>query len=187
MADQDWIPRARPIVLLLAACGGSGPPGVASAGSSTSTTIAGGAAGNSGGPPTAQQLTAMTKWAACVRKHGLPEFPDPPYQNGELNKLGYTKYSPQMVKANKACHVWALAAGVVLSKAELEKYVQRDLKIAQCMHAHGIANFPEPNWQGQFISSTSAGTNFFNVPGYPTAAKTCGAPPPPPQSGISPG
>lgn len=168
------------VALLFNACGGSGGPGVVSiTGSSTSTTVAGGVAGNSGGPPTAQQLVAMTKWAACVRKHGLPNFPDPPYQNGELNKLGYTKYSAQMVKADNACHALALAAGAVESQAEKEKYLAQDLKISQCMHVHGVTNFPEPSANGGFVQSVSQSQSLESNPDYSAAAKACGAPPAP--------
>ena len=166
------------VALLFAACGGSGGSGVASiTGSSTSTTTAGGAAGSSGGPPTAQQLVAMTKWAACVRKHGLPNFPDPPYQNGELNKLGYTKFSPQMIKADNACHALAVAVGAVLSKAELEKVIAQELKVSQCMHAHGVTNFPEPSANGGFVQSVSQSQSIESNPNYSAAAKICGAPP----------
>ena len=34
-------------------------------------------------------LAAMTKFAQCVRAHGQSKFPDPPYENGELNSLGF--------------------------------------------------------------------------------------------------
>jgi hypothetical protein len=163
--------------LLLGACGGASPPGVASVtGSSTSTTVAGGIAGNSGGPPTAAQLRAMTKWAACVRRHGLPNFPDPPYQDQELNKLGYTKYSPQMIKADNECHALALAAGAVESKAEIEYYLRRDLEISKCMRAHGVTNFPDPSSQGGGAGWPLA-QSISNQPDYSNAAKVCGAPP----------
>ncbi|MGA8297016.1 MAG: hypothetical protein WB770_08250 [Acidimicrobiales bacterium] len=186
MSTRLRAPRARPIAisaalaivgLVLAACGGGSGPGVASAGSSTSTTIAGNVAGNSGGPPTAAQLEAMTKWAACVRKHGLPHFPDPPYQNGELNKMGYTKYSPQMIKADNACHALALAAGAVESQAEREKYLAQDLKISQCMRAHGVTHFPDPSANGGFVQSVSQSQSLESNPNYSAAAKVCGAPP----------
>jgi hypothetical protein len=149
-------------------------------GSSVPTTNAAGISGNSGSPPTAAQLVAMTKWAACVRKHGLPNFPDPPYQNGELNKLGYTKYSPQMVKADNACHALALAAGAVESQAEIDTYLKQDLKVSECMRAHGVTNFPDPTSHSQ-SGGPSAGwemnASIMNQPDYANAAKICGAPP----------
>jgi hypothetical protein len=160
--------------LLLAACANrSASPGVASAGSSTSTTVGGGIAGNSGGPPTPAQLQALTRFASCARKHGLPNFPDPPYSNGELNKLGFRKYSPRMEAATKACHAEALAAGVVQTQAELQQHLAQLLKISECMRAHGITDFPDPNANGGFVESTSAA----NQPGYAAAAKKCAGPP----------
>lgn len=33
--------------------------------------------GGESGPPTAAQLAGLTKFAACMRQHGFPSFPDP--------------------------------------------------------------------------------------------------------------
>jgi hypothetical protein len=167
------------VALLFAACGGASSPGVASVkGSSTSTTIAGGVAGNSGGPPTQAQLQAMTKFAQCLRKHGLPNFPDPPYSSGELRNLGYAplghpgKYAAQMAKATNACHELALAAGFVQSQAEQEQHLAQMLKISECMRANGVSNFPDPNAQGVIISPSIVAN-----PSYSAAVKKCGGPP----------
>ncbi|MGB9112670.1 MAG: hypothetical protein WCF24_08080 [Acidimicrobiales bacterium] len=161
------------VSVLFAACGGASSPGVASSnGSSTSTTNPGGVAGSSGSPPTAAQLRAMVKFAQCVRAHGLSKFPDPPYSNGELNKLGFTK--PALEKyENGSCHADALAAGAVESQGEIDQYIKMYLKMANCMRAHGIANFPDPNGKGQLNVSESVEYEA----GYPAAAKVCGAPP----------
>ena len=162
-------------LVALAACGGSASPGVAKVGSSSSTTVAGSAAGNSGSSTvTPQQLQTMTVFAVCVRKHGLPGFPDPPYSNGELNKLGFRKLSPQMETATNKCHAQALAAGVVQTPAEIQQHLEQMLKIAECMRAHGITNFPDPNANGSFTSPVNSPVN---TPGYAAAAKTCGGPP----------
>jgi hypothetical protein len=115
----------------------------------------------------------MLAWVGCVREHGLPNFPDPPYTNGELNKLGFTKYSPKMEAANKACHADALAAGVVQTQAEIQQHFEQMLKTSECMRAHGITNFPDPDANGGFFMSPSVA----NTPGYSAAAKTCGGPP----------
>jgi hypothetical protein len=129
----------------------------------------------------------MVVWAGCVRRHGLASFPDPPYSNGELDKLGFTKTSSQMIAANRACHSDALAAGVVQTSSEIQQHLAQMLKISNCMRAHGVANFPDPSSTGGFAISTSVSnpTSVLNVPGYPAAAKTCGAPPAgsPPSSG----
>jgi len=164
------------IVLFAAACGGSASPGVASTGSPSSTTVAGAAAGNSGAStPTPQQLQTMTAFAVCVRKHGIAGFPDPPYSDGELNKLGFRKNSPQMEAATNKCHAQALAAGVVQTPVEIQQHLDQMLKIAECMRAHGVLNFPDPNANGSLTSP--ANSTVVNTPVYAAAAKTCDGPP----------
>ena len=159
------------VCLLAAACGGnSTPSSVATLGSSTTSTTVAGAVGNSGAPPTPRQLQALTVYAACVRKHGIPHFPDPPYGNGELSRLGFTK--ALLGAANKACHADALAAGVVPDQAAIQQHLNQMLATAQCMRANGVSNFPDPNSSGQF----QGGSNInINTPKYIAAAKRCGA------------
>jgi hypothetical protein len=176
------IGSALAVGLFFAACGGSSGPGVASVkGSSTSTTVAGGAA-NSGSPPSQAQLRAGIEFAECARKHGLHNFPDPPYQDGELNRLGFYKDSPQMDKADRECHALALASGFVETQAEKEYWLQEYLKISECMRAHGVADFPDPSSKGG--GPWPLTPSILNQPGYSAAAKICGAPPaqPPPRS-----
>lgn len=173
------------LAIATSACSsGSSSPEVANLGSSNASTTLSGGAGNSGAAaPTAAQLAAMTKWAACVRKHGLPDFPDPPYSNGELNSLGYTKSSPKMEAADNSCHALALAAGAVPSQAEMEAHDKQMLKISVCMRDHGITDFPDPNSDGGFMMSPSLA----DTPGYAAAAKKCDGPPgAPARSGTGP-
>jgi hypothetical protein len=58
-------------------------------------------------PPTASQQTrAQTqalKFAACVRKHGLPNFPDPIFRHGNIGQRGVDPKSPQFQSAQRAC------------------------------------------------------------------------------------
>lgn len=162
------------VVLTLSGCSkGSAAPGVANLGTSKASTTVAGGAGNSGAPMTEAQLRAMTAFAGCVRKHGLPAFPDPPYSAGELNGMGFRKNSPAMERATKACHGLALKAGVVQTPAELQQHLAQMLKIAKCMRAHGITDFPDPDSHGNLIESPAAAAQ----PGYAKAAATCDAPP----------
>jgi hypothetical protein len=159
------------VCVFAAACSGnSTPPSVASLGaSSTSTTVAG-AVGTSGAPPTPRQLQALTAYAGCVRRHGLPHFPDPPYSNGELSRLGFTK--AQLGAANEACHADALAAGVVPNQAAIQAHLNQMLATARCMRANGVPNFPDPDSSGQFQGESNIN---MNTPQYIAAAKRCGA------------
>lgn len=119
----------------------------------------------------------MTKFAACVRIHGLPNFPDPPYHAGELKKLGYTQTSPQMQRANQQCQALLAAGGASQAQVD-QQYLKIYLEMAKCMHAHGIANFPDPTAQGRLYVPEAV----YNDSGYQAAAKACGAPSPPPAS-----
>lgn len=170
------------VALLATACSsGSANPGVANVGSSpVATTVA--PTGNSGSDTlTPKQLASMTKWAGCVRKHGFPDFPDPPFADQELNKMGFTKVTLEKVDEG-ACHADALASGAVQSEAELQQHLEQELKIAHCMQANGVPNFPDPTASGALLSPASMNTN---TPQYARAAKKCDGPPPGPTPGSS--
>jgi hypothetical protein len=61
----------------------------------------------SGQPPTTQQLNQTVKFVGCMRKHGVPNFPDPA-RNGTFQLSGGTNpidpNSPQFKSAFSACH-----------------------------------------------------------------------------------
>jgi hypothetical protein len=122
--------------------------------------------------PTAASTAALTEFAACLRKQGLTNFPDPPWANDELNKLGFTKQALEKYE-NGACHKYALAGGAVQTPAENQQHLQQMLEIAKCMRAHGIVNFPDPSSQGGLFFSSAVAEE----PGYSAAAKVCGAGP----------
>ncbi|HTW10079.1 MAG TPA: hypothetical protein VME46_21430 [Acidimicrobiales bacterium] len=162
---------------LATACGnGSGAPGVAGAKSSPTLTTEVAVPAAATTVPSPASLAAMTKLAACFRKHGLKKFPDPPYADGELDNLGFTKQVVDRYEYG-ACHGYALAAGAAQTPQEVQQHLQQMLAISKCMRAHGITNFPDPGTQGEMMMSPSIA----NEPGYAKAAKVCGAPPAPTQ------
>lgn len=63
-----------------------------------------------GGPPAltpaqvAQRAKAMLAFARCMRKHGVPNFPDPNGQGAfDLSSLGRIKESPALQGAGRVC------------------------------------------------------------------------------------
>jgi hypothetical protein len=61
----------------------------------------------SGGSPAVQkhELAQALKFSACMRKHGVPDFPDPTVSNGQIvvkGKPGLGR-SPQFQSAQRAC------------------------------------------------------------------------------------
>jgi len=70
----------------------------------------GGAQGGQISP--AQQADAL-KYSACMRSHGVPNFPDPVFSNGgaQLKITGIDPNSPQFAAAQKACQSLRPGAG----------------------------------------------------------------------------
>jgi hypothetical protein len=57
-------------------------------------------------PVGAVQEQAWLKWAACIRSHGIPTFPDPSFAGGGVKLAsgsGVKPNSPQFAAAQKAC------------------------------------------------------------------------------------
>jgi hypothetical protein len=157
--------------LTFAACGGTSGPGVASVGSSTTTTVAPASQGGSNGSNGEAQLL---KYSQCMRAHGLPNFPDPNSQGdlsigpGNVPKGGPN--SPQFKAAQKACQ--SLMPGALITSAQKAAANIKALAFAQCMRAHGVANFPDPNGQG-LIEITPATHVDMNSRQYNEAQSAC--------------
>jgi hypothetical protein len=61
--------------------------------------------------PTAAELAAIRRYAACIRQHGIPHFPDPDasgaWPPGGVEVYGREFFSPQREVAERACEdVW---------------------------------------------------------------------------------
>ena len=130
------------IVLLVAACGG----GSSSTGASSEhgrlielgTSSTTGGSSNTGGSTQAQQNLAF---AQCMRSDGVTDFPDPG-SNGQFGTISaQMEDSPHFGTGFNACKHLLPAGGV--SKAQQD--APQLLKFAQCMHAHGVPTYPEPN------------------------------------------
>ena len=123
---------------LLAGCGGSGSPGnggSASAGSST-------------------KAHAGLKMAQCMRANGVPSFPDPGSSgggpiglargsNGTVTIGGATVAQSTLQAAFRKCQKY-LPKGPPLTSAQIAQLRQGALRMAHCMRAHGVTNFPDP-------------------------------------------
>src|SRR5262245_44565648 len=91
--------------LLAAGCGsGSGSPGVAALETTTSATTTTTASAADGGSSTAtSKAAAGTRFSACMRSHGVPNFPDPTSGGGLVINSGINPNSPQFQAAQRAC------------------------------------------------------------------------------------
>jgi hypothetical protein len=156
------MPRAGLLALALVAaaglgviasgCSSSSSEGVARADTTETTTTE---PGSSGRPSSADPAA----FSACIRSHGLPNFPDPD-SNGELPPpgadSGYDPESPQGKSAWHACRE-LVPSEKEPTPAEKARDQARLLKFAACMRAHGLPKFPDPNPEGGISVNKNSG------------------------------
>jgi len=108
--------------LLTAACGGGSSP---SAGTREDPGIA---------------------YAACMRSHGVPNFPDPVMgANGSVSVHGVNPNAPHFQTADQACKHLMHGSGEgpqQLTAAQVRAY----LSWAACIRASGVPSFPDPTF-----------------------------------------
>ena len=156
--------------LVITACGSSpNNAAVAHLGSTTTTNAAGsqrstppatsstsgpgGASGPGGGPgqggssrssfviPGGNGADALA-FVKCMRSHGVPNFPDPNAQ-GRIVASGLDTGSSTFQAAANGCR-HLLPNGGQPTPAQQATAMAQALKFSQCMRAHGISGFPDP-------------------------------------------
>lgn len=147
------IPLSLLPVIALAACGSSGH-------NSAVPSLAG--ATQTEASPAPGSLAAAQAAVACVRKHGMPDVPDPVVgSNGQISVPGYASTTQLTPSARSACAGQirlAVATSDTLPNVSAPD-MQALLRWAACMRAHGLPRWPDPNAQGVFhVRSADAGT-----------------------------
>jgi hypothetical protein len=153
--------------LMLAACGGgTKSPRVASIGPATSTargsakpspdrsggTDQSSSANGRGGAGGQLRMVGgsaaqMSKFSACMRKNGVPSFPDPNAQ-GQISisaSAGIDPGSAQYENAQQSCQKM-LPHGGQPSPAQQARARATALAFSACMRSHGLPNFPDPQF-----------------------------------------
>ena len=128
-------------VLLLAACGSSGTPS------------------SHGNNPTQAQIQQdqqdAVRFSACMRSHGVANFPDPPTSAagpsaGHAFKNAIASSAPAVQSAETSCQHF-MPGGHLGSQTAAPSAAQTTALLAfvHCLHSHGFPNFPDPNSSGQ--------------------------------------
>jgi hypothetical protein len=172
------------LALLAAGCGSSSPStGVAHLGSSTSSSTpssTSSAESGSGGSGPAQAASQAVAYAACVRAHGVPNFPDPQvssHGNEVSVRVAVTpglSSNPHFNSAQQACRKLLPGGGPgsgsshQISPQEQSQY----LKAAACIRSHGVPNFADPTFSGGGVHIEKQGINL-NSPQLLGAEQAC--------------
>jgi hypothetical protein len=136
-------------------------------------------------------------FARCMRANGVSNFPDPePGHGGAFNTSGINPSAPTFKAAEAKCQkllqIQGAPGGPTYSPQVKAQALARLRKIAVCMRAHDIADFPDPSPSrpsNQAGSGPIEITEFDGVflvfpatinpqaPAYRQALTACGAPP----------
>jgi hypothetical protein len=157
--------------MLAAACGGGSPSGKVAQVGTTGSTKGSGSSNASGSGSPSDRRGALVAFSACMRKHGVPNFPDPKavgHRYG-LTIDDETANSPQFKNAQQVCKK-LLPNGGRPPAQEQAKQLQEALKYASCIRAHGMPDYPDPK------AVSDGGIEMGEAPDSPqfkTAQKAC--------------
>ena len=152
---------------LATACGGSSSPGVASLGSTTTTRT------SSTGTGTPSKAHGLVAFSACMRSHGVPNFPEPQTTGSgvRLNLTPAIANSPKFKSAMKHCRSLLPNGGVgpTITPADKADY----LKGVACMRSHGYPNFPDPTFSNNQVRFVVPANIDQNSPKFKQVVATC--------------
>lgn len=156
------------VALLVAGCGGSSP--------TTTTNSA-----STGAPK--DIASAAYHYAACMRNHGVSNFPDPHVStSGGATKVAMVVpssigSSPKWGAAQTACRgILPEPSKSDLAQQAHDQLVHKQdlLAFARCLRDHGVRGFPDPNAQGGLtLQMVQAAGIDLTAPQVRTAALTC--------------
>jgi hypothetical protein len=140
--------------LLTAACsGGSGSPQVASLGTSSSAGNGGGSSASTVSNGNATSL--LDEWASCIRGHGDPQQADPTidaYKDIQITMPDNVSntLSQEAHDSSGPCGSYLARAQTALGyRPPAPVSMATQLKYAECMRAHGVPLYPDPNGSSQ--------------------------------------
>lgn len=174
---QMIVTRPRPLLLLTLFTGALALTACSSGAGGSGTGTVGGAGVSGRGYATA------LRFAACMRSHGVPQFPDPSPGGGIAIRAGgpgsnVNPGAPAFRTAAQACRKLMPRGGTPGPIPAAAR--RRLLQFSQCMRTHGVPNFPDPTFP-------ASGGAMIEVPGGPggpsgpspafrRAAQACGQP-----------
>ena len=153
--SHPWVAVSVAVALGVTVAGCSSSP---TAGSQPATTAAvAGGSDSSGASPLAEAVA----YSQCIRKHGVPNFPDPvqtPDGGYGYRTKGIDPNSAAFQGALQACKAlpspWN-STGQQLSSAQQQAW----LNWANCIRAHGVPDFPDPTFSGVEVHDSGAASN----------------------------
>ena len=152
-----------------------GPAGMLAAGLAGVAVLAaacsGGGSAGSAEPAPQPGFQKALAYAACMRSHGAPSYPDPNSQGQFIQTPANRAEFSAPASADKACQ-HLVPDGGLITAAEQRDIAPVMLKFAACMRAHGITNFPDPIVNAQGIAVNPQGLDLSSPP-FQSAQQAC--------------
>jgi hypothetical protein len=162
----------------LAACtSGSDNPQVATLPTNShSGSAATGSSATATAGPMGNVTQLLNEWTACMRRLGDTSQQTPTVDaNKVIHVIDPANYSAMGLGGQggtNSCSTYMNAASKALGGGKTggqpSSHLAGEDKFAECMRAHGIADFPDPGSNGQINMPADSGT-----PAYMAASKTC--------------
>jgi hypothetical protein len=166
------------LALIASACGGSPGSDVAQLGSTTTQTSR---SSSSPASAPAQQNRAVA-YARCMRSNGVPNWPDPDssgvFDKSKLTSQQLGASSSRVAAAQSACRHLLPNGGSGPTAAQVQQAKAQALTFSQCVRAHGVPTFPDPDSTGRIPDPASVGVDQ-GSPKFRAANQACGKSRPP--------
>jgi hypothetical protein len=164
---------AAALALLAAACGGSPARDVAQLGSTTTQS----SSSTSSPPAASAQQNGAVAYARCIRSNGVPNWPDPSssgvFDKSKLTAQQLGASSSRVQAAQNACRRLLPNGGSGPTAAQQQQVKAQALRYSQCVRAHGLPSFPDPDSTGRIPDPASAGIDQ-GSPKFRAANQACG-------------
>jgi len=139
MSRKPWPLAAVAVVALIGAgCGSNAPSESVTAGHSGAADATSTATATASRKLTAREKAV--KFAECIRAHGVSDFPDPNAKNDF--EYGVSVSETVWTRAVTACK--DLQPPGTLSSKRTSKQQSATLRLANCVRANGVKDFPDP-------------------------------------------
>lgn len=114
-------------------------------------------------------------FARCMRSNGVPRYPDPDARGRlvkeSLLQLGVS--GNRLQAADSACRHLLPNGGSAPSPAQVQQVRLLSLRFSQCVRAHGVPGFPDPDNTGRIPDPASVGIDQ-GSPKFEAANSACG-------------
>jgi hypothetical protein len=115
------------------------------------------------------------QFAECMRKNGVPEFPDPENGGTVLRAgpgSGVDPNSAEFKAARRACQDLAPQGGEA-GGAQSDRLQAQVLEYAKCMRENGVPGFPDPDFSGGGVQMQLPPGVDQNSPQFQSAQQAC--------------